>query len=223
MIRDEREQLPLDKEYVTMHSETENTHSPYPPYPDSKERDHRSNRGKEDKFPVRTNRLGIEADSPSKNAPSLSPNTDRTTSGASRTSTAPLVLRASGTEATTPQITPCGSPSCRVCVAMGLLPRPPRPRRAPRGVVSPLPGSHHPLNTPSALARANRVWQAMVDYQLEHGHEPPRLADIASQCGFANAGLMSRYMQRLATQGRVRKVPVKGRGRYGYRWQAVTQ
>lgn len=205
MNRDDRASLPVNREHVTNDNQYENHLTPYPPYPDYLKRYQRNNIRKEERFSVRTGQSGSGIPTPrndNRNSSVLSSNTDRATSGPSRTQHA------------------CGSPACRVCVALGFLPR---PRRAPRGVVAPLPGNQHPLSTEAALARANRVWQAMVDYQLEHGHEPPRLADIATQCGFANAGLMSRYMQRLATQGRVRKVPVKGRGRYGYRWQAVMQ
>jgi hypothetical protein len=105
----------------------------------------------------------------------------------------------------------CGARGCRVCIALGFISKPQR-----------LPGKTHPLNTPAAIARAERVWTALLDYQQEHGHPPQSLELIASPSGFARSGLLSRYMQRLEVDGRVRRVPVeKKRGRFRFSWEAV--
>lgn len=113
-------------------------------------------------------------------------------------------------------IRPCGAPHCRVCIALGFTARPEPPVR--------LPGSHHPLSTPRALARAERVLEALRSYQREHGHPPGSLREITSDSGFARSGLLSRYMQLLELQGRVRRAPVdKKRGRARYCWEAVPE
>jgi hypothetical protein len=105
----------------------------------------------------------------------------------------------------------CGLVACRVCIALGFLPQPAAAR---------LPGKTHPLSTPRASARAQRVLEAFLAFQAEHSR-PPRLREVFRQCGFANYGLMSRYLQLLEIQGKARRVPRVGRGRWRFGWEVI--
>jgi hypothetical protein len=194
----DRESLPPSWEHLSSDSETSKSSSPYPPYPSSKEKDHRDSGRKEEKTDVRIGGSGSDTGSPSKTRRSLSSNADRARSGASH----------AGPHA-------CGSATCRVCVALGFIAKP-NPK-----LVARLPGKTHPLNTRSALARAERVYEALRAYQVEHGHPPQSLALIVAESGFARSGLLSRYMQRLEIDGRVRRMPARKRGRFQFRWEAV--
>jgi hypothetical protein len=104
------------------------------------------------------------------------------------------------------QPTRCDRPRCRVCLALGLYT---------------LPGGHHPLTSARARARADEIHARLVRFQETFGHPPRSMREVFAT-RFASSGLLSRYLQRLEIEGRVRKVSVPGKpGRGSYTWEAV--